>query len=56
MIKKADKLARFCDADVALIIRRDGRYYTYCSIDYKQWPPSLAEIINVHHFYTLILR
>ena len=28
-MKKADQLARLCHADVALIIRRNGRYYDY---------------------------
>jgi len=36
LIKKADQLARLCHADVALIIRRNGRYYSYCFRDSKQ--------------------
>jgi len=47
LIKKADQLARLCQADVALIIRRNGRYYTYRSIDHDQWPPSLSEIVRI---------
>lgn len=43
-MKKADQLARLCHADVALIIRRNGRYYTYRSTDHEQWPPSMTEI------------
>ena len=46
VIKKADELARFCHADVALIIRRKGRYYTYQSIDHEQWPPTRSEIVS----------
>lgn len=36
LIKKADQLARLYHADVALIIRRNRRYYTYQSIDHEQ--------------------
>ena len=39
-MKKADQLARLCHADVAVITRRNGRYYTYRSIDHDQWPPT----------------
>ena len=46
LIKKADQLARLCNADVALIIRRNGRYYTYRSIDHEQWPPTRSEIVG----------
>jgi len=27
LLKKADELARLCNADLALIIRKNGRYY-----------------------------
>ena len=30
--------------NVALIIRRTGRYYTYRSTDHKCWPPSMTKI------------
>jgi len=43
-MKKADQLARLCHADVAVIIRRNGRYYTYRSTDHDQWPPAITEI------------
>jgi len=36
LMKKANQLARLCHADVAVIIRRNGRYYTYRSIDHEQ--------------------
>jgi len=51
LIKKADQLARLCNADVAVIIRRNGRYYTYRSIDHEQWPPARSEIVgkNLNH-------
>ncbi len=46
LMKKADQLARLCHADVALIIRRNGRYYTYRSTDHEQWPPTISEIVS----------
>lgn len=46
LIKKVDQLARLCHADVALIIRRNERYYTYRSTDHIQWPPPMSEIVR----------
>ena len=45
LVKKADQLARLCQADLALIIRKGGRYYTYRSTDHDQWPPIITEIV-----------
>lgn len=50
-MKKADQLARLCHADVALIICRNGRYYTYRSTDYERWPPPMSEIVCAHMIY-----
>ncbi|KAA6412681.1 MAG: hypothetical protein FRX48_03673 [Lasallia pustulata] len=44
LVKKADRLARLCQADLALIIRKNGRYYTYRSTDHQRWPPTITEI------------
>jgi hypothetical protein len=46
LIKKAYELGQFDGLDVALIIRKHGRYTTYGSRDYKTWPPSIAEIVS----------
>ena len=46
LIKKADQLARLCHADAALIIGRNGRYYTYRSTDHEHWPPTISEIVS----------
>lgn len=45
LLKKADELARLCNADLALIIRKNGRYYTYKSTDHESWPPTMVEIV-----------
>ena len=51
LTKTVDQLARFCHADVALIIRRNGRYYTYRSTDHEQWPLSMTEIVRMNPMY-----
>ena len=46
-MKKADQLARLCHADVPLIIRRNGKYYTYRSTDHERWPPTMSRIVCI---------
>ena len=48
LVRKADQLARLCHTDLALIIRKDGRYYAYLSTDHDQWPPMITEIVRVN--------
>ena len=57
LIKKADQLARLCQADLALIIRKNNRYYIYRSIDHDQWPPTLMEIVymKLRESFNLVL-
>ncbi|KAF6238713.1 hypothetical protein HO173_003219 [Letharia columbiana] len=45
LVKRADQLARLCHADLALIIRENGRYYMYQSTNHDQWPPTITEIV-----------
>lgn len=33
LVKRADQLVRLCNIDLALIIRKNGKYYTYRSTD-----------------------
>jgi len=47
LVKKAGQLARLCHADLALIIRKNGRYYAYRSTDHDQWPPTITEIVYI---------
>lgn len=51
LMKKADQLARLYHADVALIIRRNERYYTYRSTDHEHWPLSMTEIVRLNPMY-----
>jgi len=46
LVKKAHELGEFDGVDVALIIRKHGRYTTYRSRDHKTWPLSMAEIVS----------
>ena len=55
LVKKADQLARFCHADLALIIRKNGRYYTYLSDDHEQWPPTIKEIVRAISLYRTLI-
>jgi hypothetical protein len=45
LVKKAYELSVLCDSDVALIIQKDGYYYTFRSKDEPLWPPTIAEIV-----------
>ena len=51
LIKKVDQLARLCHVDVVLIIRRNGRYYTYRSTDHERWSFSIIEIVRRNPLY-----
>lgn len=48
LMKKADQLARLCHADLALVIRKNGKYYTYRSTDHERWPPNITEIVRMN--------
>ena len=52
LVKKSHQLARLCHADLALIIRKDGRYYTYRSTNHDQWPPTITEIVCMNLAHT----
>lgn len=45
LFKKASEHGKLCDADVAVIVRKNGRFYTYRSTDEKSWPPSIEQIV-----------
>lgn len=44
LVKKAHELGKLCDVDIAVIICRNGRYFTYRSMDRQSWPPSMEQI------------
>lgn len=45
---KADELRRDCDSDVYIVVRKEGRYYTYSStsVPVGSWPPTEREIVS----------
>ena len=45
LVKKADQLAWLYHTDLALIIHKNGRYYTYQSNNYDHWFPMIMEIV-----------
>jgi hypothetical protein len=45
IMKKAYALSTICGADVAVIIRREERFYTYRSKNDNTWPPSMKDIV-----------
>ena len=57
LLKKAHELA-ICSMDVALILRQNGRFLTYRSIDHESWPPSMEQIVRLCHlvYVNMMLR
>jgi hypothetical protein len=53
LLKRAHELGKY-GVDVDVIIRQNGQYITYRSIDLESFPPSMKEIVRVHHLYLLI--
>jgi hypothetical protein len=54
LLKKVYELGKEYGVDVALILRQNGRYFTYRSIDLESWPPSMKEIVRSCHSNTPI--
>jgi hypothetical protein len=46
LVKKARKLTKVHDMDIAIIMRKNGQYYTYSSTDEKSWPPTMEQIVS----------
>jgi hypothetical protein len=49
VLKKVYELGEYDGIDVALIIRQNGRFFTYRSISHESWPPSMKEIVRLYH-------
>jgi hypothetical protein len=54
LLRKVYELGKYYDVDVALIIRQNGQFTPYRSIDLKSFPPSMKEIVRVYLFYLFI--
>jgi len=46
VLKKVYELGEYDGVDIALIIRQNGRFFTYRSIDHESWPPSMKDIVR----------
>ena len=46
LFKKAQELGKYHNVDVALILRQNGRFYTYRSTHLESWPPPMKEIVR----------
>jgi hypothetical protein len=49
VLKKVYELGKYDGIDVALIIRQNGRFFTYRSINHESCPPSMKEIVRLYH-------
>jgi hypothetical protein len=49
VLKKVHELGEYDGIDVALVIRQNGRFFTYRSINHESWPPSMKEIVSLCH-------
>jgi hypothetical protein len=47
VLKKVYELGEYDGIEVALIIRQNGRFFTYRSVDQESWPPSMKEIVSL---------
>jgi hypothetical protein len=47
LFKKAYELGVLCNVDVAVIIRKNGRYFIYRSTNQESWPPAMSEIVSL---------
>ena len=53
LFKKVYELGKYDGVDVALILRQNGRFFTYRSIDLESWPPSMKEIVRLYYPFHL---
>lgn len=37
----------FCNVNFTLIIRKNGKYYTYRSTNHKSWLPTITNIVGI---------
>jgi hypothetical protein len=46
LLKKAHEFSTICGADVYVVLRYKGKFYTYSSFSHPSWPPSRPEIVS----------
>lgn len=48
-MNRADQLVQIYNIDLALIIHKNGKYYTYQSIVQGFWPYTITDIIDIYN-------
>jgi hypothetical protein len=56
LFKKVYKLGKYDGVNVALILRQNGQYFTYRSINLESWPPSIKEIIRLYYSFDITIH
>ena len=54
LIKKGYEFGRDFDFEVALILSKQGCYFTFRSLDQDTWPPSMEQIVSQCNPYKLL--
>jgi SRF-type transcription factor (DNA-binding and dimerisation domain) len=49
LVKKVYEFGKDFDFEVALILSKNGRYFTFRSLDQDTWPPSMEQIVSQYH-------
>ena len=47
LFRKCDELRIHCQADVYILVCRNGKYFVYKSTDHPSWPPSPEQIVSL---------
>ena len=51
MFGKAYKPAKVHGIDIAVIMHKNGRYFTYRSLDQESWPPTMKQIVSRYSLF-----
>ena len=50
LFKKAHELKKFCDVEIAMIIYKHNRYFTYKSTNQQSWSSFIEQIVSNNFF------
>jgi len=54
LFKRGHKFGKAHEVDVAIILRKNGQYYTYRSLNQESWPPTIKQIISQYSCLSLL--
>ena len=46
LFKRGHKFGKAYEGDVVIILRKNGQYYTYRSLNQEYWPPTMKQIVS----------